>query len=52
VNRDPANSTSVRCGSCGAQIETPRSLAAIGRTYQVIVACGICGASLVVLARN
>jgi len=60
VKWDFGNSTSVHCGQCGhdmpelADGEEPidRTVASVGTTFQVVVACANCGTPFVMLARN
>jgi hypothetical protein len=48
------NSTSTRCRYCGSDATEERSneLRDRGATFQVIVACGSCGAAFAALSRN
>jgi hypothetical protein len=50
----------VRCSQCGSDASglvedgaaIDRTVASVGKTYQVVVACANCGTAFVVLARN
>jgi hypothetical protein len=48
------NSTSTRCRYCGSDADDERSSELRDRraTFQVIVACGSCGAAFAALSRN